>query len=376
MPAGMRLKSDGFASDLYDPGRAFTLKSYCQKQGISYADAGLPVALDTFVSYGLAFQQTQVPSLENTRVEVLKRAGHGFSLELATGESLQARRVIIATGISHFEYIPERLAALPTSLCSHSSARRDLSCFADKEVIVVGAGSSATDVAASLLQRGASVTLVARHDVQFHQHQPRRSLWQRITAPNLGLGPNLRSSACVLGPDLFRRLPAARRRRIVKRHLGPAGGWFVRDEVIGRVRMHCGYELHSARANGSRVDLQIADSNGMSLSLQADHIISATGYRVSLPRLPFLEHDLLGAIACEYESPVLSGTFESSVPGLYFVGLAAALTFGPLLRFALGARFASRRLANHLRQYAVKDVPYSPSAEIQSGSRASREIGG
>jgi len=40
--------------------------------------------------------------------------------------------------------------------------------------------------------------------------------------------------------------------------------------------------------------------------------------------------------------------FESSVPGLYFVGLPAAHTFGPVQRFALGARFAASRITSHL----------------------------
>ena len=42
--------------------------------------------------------------------------------------------------------------------------------------------------------------------------------------------------------------------------------------------------------------------------------------------------------------PELSSTFESSMPGLYFAGLAAANSFGPVMRFAFGARFAAERL--------------------------------
>src|ERR1700682_3160564 len=57
MPAGMHLKSDGFASDLYDPDRAFTLKRYCADRGIEYSDCGIPVRLDTFLAYALEFQQ-------------------------------------------------------------------------------------------------------------------------------------------------------------------------------------------------------------------------------------------------------------------------------------------------------------------------------
>jgi hypothetical protein len=47
-------------------------------------------------------------------------------------------------------------------------------------------------------------------------------------------------------------------------------------------------------------------------------------------------------------SPALSSNFESSVSGLYFVGVAAANTFGPLMRFACGSRFTARRLSRHL----------------------------
>jgi hypothetical protein len=36
------------------------------------------------------------------------------------------------------------------------------------------------------------------------------------------------------------------------------------------------------------------------------------------------------------------------IPGLYFVGVAAANSFGPLLRFALGAGFCSSQRASHL----------------------------
>ena len=46
--------------------------------------------------------------------------------------------------------------------------------------------------------------------------------------------------------------------------------------------------------------------------------------------------------------PVLSRNFESSIPGLYFVGAFSANAFGPLVRFACGAEFTSQQLARHL----------------------------
>jgi hypothetical protein len=47
---------------------------------------------------------------------------------------------------------------------------------------------------------------------------------------------------------------------------------------------------------------------------------------------------------------MLNRYFESSIPGLYFIGAAAANSFGPLLRFAYGAKFAANRVAARLAQ--------------------------
>jgi hypothetical protein len=45
---------------------------------------------------------------------------------------------------------------------------------------------------------------------------------------------------------------------------------------------------------------------------------------------------------------MIDRNFQTTVPGLYMVGLAAAYNFGPLLRFACGAEFTVKRLAPHL----------------------------
>src|SRR5512142_1621418 len=63
MPQGMFLKSEGFASDLYDPERRLTLQQFCSATGCPYENVGLPIALDTMVAYGLAFQEQFVPNL-------------------------------------------------------------------------------------------------------------------------------------------------------------------------------------------------------------------------------------------------------------------------------------------------------------------------
>jgi hypothetical protein len=54
-------------------------------------------------------------------------------------------------------------------------------------------------------------------------------------------------------------------------------------------------------------------------------------------------------------APVLSRRFESSVPGLYFTGLAAASTFGPAMRFVCGTRFAAPTVARELARRTTRE---------------------
>src|SRR5271169_4727659 len=121
MPKGMMLKSDGFASNIYDPENAFTLGQFCAERGIEYADAGVPVRLETFTAYGLAFRDRMVPELEEKLVVSVDRLPDGFRLKLDDGEIVQARAVVLAVGITHFDYVPEDLASLPPEFLSHSS---------------------------------------------------------------------------------------------------------------------------------------------------------------------------------------------------------------------------------------------------------------
>ena len=82
MPKGMRLKSEGFASSLYDPDSTFTLESYCKDKGIPYAKIGLPVPLEVFASYGMEFQRRFVPELEGKLVSSLQRSRKAFVFAL------------------------------------------------------------------------------------------------------------------------------------------------------------------------------------------------------------------------------------------------------------------------------------------------------
>jgi cation diffusion facilitator CzcD-associated flavoprotein CzcO len=356
MPKGMSLKSEGFASDLYDPEGRFTLRHYCTEKGFPYNDVGAPIPLETFSAYGLEFQRRMVPELETTLVTHVSRVPEGFSIITAKGDRVLTSAVVVATGIAHFDYIPAELASVGPAIITHSYAHSDLAKFSGKSVAVVGAGSSAVDTAALLHESGAKVALIARRDaINFHAPtvEP-RPLLQRVLTPRSGLGLGWRSRLCTDAPLLFHKMPESLRLRAVRNHLGPAPGWFMTQRVVGRFPLHLGTTIESLTEQGGRARLALRGRDGTQSEVTADHVIAATGYRPALERLPFLEPRLRDQIRTAGGAPVLNDSFESSVSGLYMVGLASANSFGPLARFAYGAGFTARRLTRKLA--ARRDV--------------------
>jgi hypothetical protein len=90
------------------------------------------------------------------------------------------------------------------------------------------------------------------------------------------------------------------------------------------------------------------DKDGSEKIHVLDHVVAATGYRPDINRLRFLSENLRSQVQTIDSAPVLSQRFESSVPGLYFTGLAAAPSFGPVMRFAFGSKYTATLLGRHL----------------------------
>jgi thioredoxin reductase len=367
MPKGMMLKSDGFASNIYDPESAFTLQQFCAERGLEYADAGLPVRLETFTQYGLAFRDRMVPELEDKLVASVDRLPEGFQLQLEDGETVRARTVVLAVGITHFEYVPENLAHLPAEFLSHSARHREVESFRGRDVVVIGGGASALDLAGLLHEAGANVKLVSRgRELRFHS-QPTgkpRSPWQQIRHPQSGLGPGLRSRFYADAPAAFHYLPEQFRLDVVRRALGPSGGWFIRDKVIGKVPLQLGCTPQSAEVKNGKVHLKVRAADGSEPEIATEHLIAATGYKVDLERLRFLNPGIRAQIKVLNGAPVLSSSFESSVRGLYFAGVAAANSFGPVMRFAFGAGFAARRLTETMARTLARSPASVPMRSV------------
>jgi hypothetical protein len=254
--------------------------------------------------------------------------------------------VVVAVGFTYFSHVPAAIAHLPPALYSHTSENSDFRRFTGLDVTVIGAGASALDAVALLYDAGAHVRLIAgAQSLTFNIPEPRP--WWKEWYPTSGIGVGWRNQFYERGPMLFRRLPYPLRRSLVRSAQPPAGGFPVKERVE-QVPLLLGATLRCARYCQGRVQLRLLCADGEECTVTTDHVIAGTGYRVDLRRLGFLSGQLRPRLRTVDFTPILSGDFQSSVRGLYFVGLAAANTFGPSMRFLLGARYTARRLASHL----------------------------
>jgi thioredoxin reductase len=127
----------------------------------------------------------------------------------------------------------------------------------------------------------------------------------------------------------------------------------MKDKVEGRIAMHMSAQIGKVDWDGEKVHVHYDQPEKPNQVFVADHVVAATGYKPKVGALGFLDPDLARQIKTAEDTPVLSPTFQTSVPGLHMIGLASANCFGPAQRFAVGAKFTSKYLAGYLkRQYA------------------------
>jgi hypothetical protein len=161
---------------------------------------------------------------------------------------------------------------------------------------------------------------------------------------------------------MFYYLPQRTRLNIVRGSktrqalLGPAGAWWLRERILGRVPIWLGQSLQGATTRGAKAILNAVGPDGRSRDLAADHIIAATGYRFAASSLPFLSGPLQRDLRCVEQVPQLSPNFESSIAGLYFTGLASAYDFGSVMRFLCGSQYTAERISRHIERRQERSV--------------------
>ena len=368
MPPGVFLKSFGFATTIDGP-ENLAFDNWCRERGLEGRE---PCSADSFYEYGLWLQKRLVPEVERVDVQRIERAGDGFVVTLTSGERVEARRVVVAVGLRYFQRMPEVLAGLPRELVSHTAEHRSYDQFPGKEVCVIGAGQSAFEAAGFLHRSGSRVQLLIRKSRPiFYTKTPiQRSLLNRLWDPLSVLGAgklNWVIEHFPLGPSF---LPDAKRVRLTLGHPAPAGAWWVRDWVEGKVTIRTRCEIISARPEGGRLLLRVREQDKGEYELRTDHLVAGTGFEVDLDRLPFLSEDLRGCLDRIEKSPRLNRHCESSVPGLYFVGIMSAFSLGPLFRFVAGTAYTGPVLARHLARMVGREATTPARAQPAVTGRA------
>jgi thioredoxin reductase len=342
MPPGLCLKSVWSASSISDPNGDFSIDRYIASRKIPRME---PIPLSMFLDYALWFQQQSVADIDQTYVQSLASDGQGFHLELADGRSVKARKVILASGIGSFSYVPEYARDLPETLAGHTSAHTDLSVFKGRSVVVVGNGQSALEYAALLHENGASVELIARGEVRWHTKilYDRTGPVRHIFYPPGDVGPP-GINWLVAFPSFFSHLPEKVKSPVHKRAVLPGGAKWLRPRIEGQVHITEHTQIVKATAQGQGLRLELTDGT----TREIDYLFLGTGYQPDLQKLTFVEPALRKSIQEKNGYPVLNGGFESSVPGLYFAGILSGYTFGPTCRFVSGTKRVARKIAPHV----------------------------
>jgi thioredoxin reductase len=366
MPAGMFLKSEPYASDMASPKSGYDIEAFSRHKGVEYQARLGPLSLERFSDYAKWYAASLVPDVADDLVTRISAVDDGFHVEFAQGAPRLARKVIVATGLLPFKVMPTALSDMPAELVSHSSDHQRLDQFSGRRVAVIGAGQSALETAALLHETGTDPVLVVRRSaVSFVNPNPAQlSGLGKIKRPVTKLCEGWHC-AFWANPDAFRRLPLDMRVTKARSVLGPAGSWWLKDRVDGVVETLASHNVQSAVAQESGVRLVL--DGPQTSTLDVDHVIAATGFRVDVARLPFLSDAVIARVATADGFPLVTRASESTVPGLYFAGAAAAASLGPSTRFIAGTHTTVRQIVRSLarslkvqsRVIAASDAPHS-----------------
>jgi cation diffusion facilitator CzcD-associated flavoprotein CzcO len=110
MPRGMLLRSSWVASEIADPRYELTLARYRSELG-SWFEA--PIPLEDYIGYGTWYAQAAVPDLDDRDIKTIDRPNSHFTLTTSDGEVVEARSVVVATGMCPYARRPSAFEDVP-----------------------------------------------------------------------------------------------------------------------------------------------------------------------------------------------------------------------------------------------------------------------
>jgi hypothetical protein len=349
LPKGMLLRSEWTAAHLTDPNNPRSLFDYERAIG-----QPLPrrIPMTEWARYGEWFQRSSVPNVDSRFVASVKRDQTGFCVTLEDGESVAARRVVIATGLTNFAKRPAFAAHLPAALATHTADARDFSWLAGKNIAVLGGGQSALESSSLLREVDARVEIISRRPIirwlsYGEANYRERTLKQKILRPPGALGP-IGINWIVQIPELFRALPEPAKPFIFARAARPAGAGWLRDRVNGVVYT-VNESIDSVAVEGEQLHLVLTSGE----TRDVDHLVLGSGYEVRMEGYRFLSPEIIANIGTRHGQPDLALGFESSIDGLYFIGPGSQESFGPLLHSVAGTEYAGKSVSRAIKKASL-----------------------
>jgi putative flavoprotein involved in K+ transport len=253
----------------------------------------------------------------------IERANGGWRIETSAGP-IDAGAVVVATGYDHDPFIPDWPGREGfTGTLIHASAYRNPEPFHGKDVLVVSAGNTGSEVAYELVENGAArVRSAMRTPPNIFPREwlgvPLNiSAWTAERAP-LWVADRIghlmqRAIYGDLTQHGLPRSPKGFATNVKVRHVAPLiDAGYVEAVKAGRI------EILAAVEALDRADVVLADG----MRVQPDVVIAATGYRRGLE--PLVGH--LGVLNEAGEPERNGAPCDPHAPGLYFNGYRVRLS--------------------------------------------------
>ena len=336
MPQGMYLRS---ACDWHlDVQNRATIDRFLETQGKTSHDVE-PLSLDFYLSYVDWFQQQKNIQPVPVYIQQLDHSSNSFIATAADGDTIRARRVVLAPGFKHFTNVPDELKnRLPAGRFVHTCDFSDFSKSGDRRYLIVGGRQSAYEWAALLVEAGAAVVHIA------HRHESptfEEADWSWV---------NTLVDSTPENPSWYRNLSQQEKDEVAHRlwaegrlKLEP---WLAPRVKNDRVHVWPRAEVVSCREQADGA-LQVELTNGQTVVV--DQIVLATGYKVNIAQLPVLAAgNILAVLKTRNGFPELDDHFETSVPGLFITSMPAAQDFGPFFGFTVAVRASAQLICDAL----------------------------
>jgi len=259
--------------------------------------------------------------------------------------------VVVAPGAAYFRQFPEWASVLPEGIGTHTCDLVRFQELSGARVLVIGGRQSAYEWAALLGENGAErVDVVHRHDLPRFE----RVSWKFVD-------PYIDATLSRRG--WWRSLSDTEQGEIAQKfwQVGRLSlEWWLTPRLVDkRIRSWPGtHVVETAVGDGDTV--AVALSSGERLTF--DRLVFATGYKVDLPRVPYL-NGLAGGIEMVDGFPVLDEAFQSSISGLYITGFASTRDFGPFFGFTKGyvMYFSAKNNTAHFGRLVGNKGEWKPS---------------